>query len=590
MADTPTGGALVARILANEGVDTMFGIIDGSYFGLYSALEPHGIQLYSPRHEAAALHMAGAWARTTNRLGVAMASNGPGVANALPGVAVENGEGNRILLVTSSRRAGIGHPDRGGTYQYFDQTAVTRPMTKWSCHVPSAERIPELLRRALRLGWQGRPGVVHVDIPESVLNGPHDVADSALWPADRSRRTSRLAPAPEDVARAVRMLSQARLPLIHAGTGVLHSGAEQELRRLAHLLDAAVTTSWGGRGALPETDPHAIAMIHTDVVDDVRNDADVALVVGSRLGETDWWGKPPNWAPPGEQALIQVDVDEQLLGMNRPADIAMLADARVALAALADEIEARGPRDTSSRRQQLADYGAAMRRGRDKLAKPLSKTSSTPVHPALVPSTAQEVMPDDAVWVFDGGNTAVWSNFYHVATHPRALHSTFKFGMLGAGLGQALGAAVAAPDRRVCCIIGDGAFGMHPTEVETALRHELPVVFVVMVDGAWGMVKMSQQVAAAPVRTVARRFLRNENLPDEEIVGAHFGEVRYDLMARAMGAHGEFVDTGSDLRPALERAANAGTAAVVHVVVDRVEHLWAPELQTFKRMHEEPAG
>jgi acetolactate synthase-1/2/3 large subunit len=127
---TSTGGEIVARMLAAEGVDTVFGIIDGTYFGLYSSFEQFGIRLISPRHETSALHMAGAYARLTGRLGVAIASNGPGVANALPGIAVENGEGNRVLLLTSSRREGIGYPDRGGTFQYFDQVGVTKPMSK----------------------------------------------------------------------------------------------------------------------------------------------------------------------------------------------------------------------------------------------------------------------------------------------------------------------------------------------------------------------------------------------------------------------------------------------------------------------------
>ena len=138
-----TGGGLIAAMLAAEGVEVVFGIIDGTYFGLYSAFEEHGIRLVSPRHETSAAHMAGAYARLTGKLGVCMASNGPGVANVLPGVAVENGEGNRVLLLTSCRRTGIAYPDRGGTFQYFDQVAVTKPMTKWSGTVPSFERIPE---------------------------------------------------------------------------------------------------------------------------------------------------------------------------------------------------------------------------------------------------------------------------------------------------------------------------------------------------------------------------------------------------------------------------------------------------------------
>ena len=155
------GGELLAAMLAAEGVSRVFGIIDGTYLGLYTAFEKYGIELISPRHESSAAHMAGAYARSSGKLGVCMASNGPGVANILPGVAVETGEGNRVLLLTSCRRTGIAYPERGGTFQYFDQVGVTAPMTKWSQTVHSPDRLPELARQAFSAAWQGRPGVVH---------------------------------------------------------------------------------------------------------------------------------------------------------------------------------------------------------------------------------------------------------------------------------------------------------------------------------------------------------------------------------------------------------------------------------------------
>ena len=589
MADRGPGGRLVARMLAAEGVDTVFGIIDGTYFGLYASLPGEGIELVSPRHETSALHMAGAYARMTGRLGVAMASNGPGVANALPGIAVENGEGNRVLLLTSSRRTGIGSPDRGGTYQYFDQVGVTRAMTKWSGRASSADRVPELLRRALRLSFRGRPGVVHLDVPEDVLNG-ETVLDGLVRPPSTYRRTTPVVPDPELVDRAAAMLAAARQPLLHAGSGVHHAGAEAELAELARVLEAPVTTSWAARGVLPETTRNVVPMVAVDLVDRVRNDADVVLTVGSRLGETDWWGKAPNWAPPGRQTHVQVDVDEEILGLNKPVDLAVLGDARLTLAALVERVALHRRDDLlPARREALTTYRTAFDRERERLDKPLASRGS-PVHPAHVPSIAQEVLPDDTVWVFDGGNTAVWSNFFHQVRTPRSLLSTFKFGMLGAGMGQALGAQVAAPGRVVCCITGDGAFGMHPQEVETAVRHGLPVVWIVLVDRAWGMVKMSQQFAARPVKTVARKVLQNRTLDDDEIIYADFAEIRFDDLARSMGAHGERVEHPDQLAPALQACLASGGPAVVHVDVDRVEHLWAPALRTFKKMHQEPGG
>jgi acetolactate synthase I/II/III large subunit len=587
---TITGGAIVARMLAAEGVENIFGIIDGTYYGLYAALEDAGITLYSPRHETSAAHMAGAYARTTGTLGVAMASNGPGVANVLPGVAVEQGEGNRVLLITSARRTGIGSPDRGGTYQYFDQTAVTAPMTKWAEHVPSAERIPELLRHALRACWSGRPGVVHLDVPEDLINGTHEVARRELWAPPTYRSVAPIPPDPGQLAEVVALLRDAERPLLHAGSGVLHAGAEPELAELAALLDAPVTTSWAARGAVDERTAHAVPMVHVDLVDQVRNEADALLVLGSRLGETDWWGKAPNWARAEDCPTVQVDIDAAVLGANRPLKHAILADVQVTLRALIDALRS-APGTRAGRTDWLARIAAARVEDRAKLDEALdTRDKKGPVHPARIPTVAQEVFGDDTIWVADGGNTAVWSQFFHEVRATNSLLMTFKFGMLGAGMAQALAAKVAAPDRPVCCLIGDGAFGMHPQEVETAVRHGLKVTYVVFADRAWGMVKMSQSIAAKPLKTVARRLLLDRPLPDGDTMYADLGEIRYDELARSMGAHGERVSRPAELRPALERCLEVDGPSVVHVDVDAGAHLWAPALRTFKKMHEEPAG
>jgi acetolactate synthase-1/2/3 large subunit len=166
-----SGGEIIARMLQKEGVEKVFGIIDGTYFGFYSALHRLGIEIVTPRHETCAAHMAGTYARLTGKLGVCMASNGPGVANLLPGLVVEQADGNRVLAITSARRPTIMYPDRGGSYQCFDQSGVIGKIGKWSAAVSSFDRVPELVRKALRKSWEGRPGVVHLDVPETIMNG-----------------------------------------------------------------------------------------------------------------------------------------------------------------------------------------------------------------------------------------------------------------------------------------------------------------------------------------------------------------------------------------------------------------------------------
>src|SRR5512143_2194500 len=198
MAET-TGGEVIARMLKAEGVEKVFGIIDGTYFGFYSALHRLGIEIVTPRHETSAAHMAGTYARLTGTLGGCMASNGPGVANLLPGLVVEQSEGNRVLAITSARRPAIMYPDRGGTYQCFDQAGVIGKTAKSSEAVSSFERIPELMRKALRKSHEGRPGVVHLDVPENIMNGKFK-APVAIWAPHQYRQTDPLTPTAEQVA------------------------------------------------------------------------------------------------------------------------------------------------------------------------------------------------------------------------------------------------------------------------------------------------------------------------------------------------------------------------------------------------------
>src|SRR5450759_469080 len=577
-----SGGEVIARMLQKEGVEKVFGIIDGTYFGFYSALHRLGIEIVTPRHETCAAHMAGAYARLTGELGVCMASNGPGVANLLPGLVVEQGEGNRVLAITSARRPSIMCPDRGGSYQCFDQSGVIGKIAKWSAAVSSFDRVPELLRKALRKSYEGRPGVVHVDVPETIMNGKFK-AEIAFWAPHQYRQTEPLEPAPAQVARAAQILIEAGAPMIHAGSGVIHSGAYNALRRVTEMLHAPVTTSWAARGVLPETSPLAIPMPHVKLNHKVRNDADAVLVLGSRIGETYWWGRPPYRRRASEQKTIQVDIDGDMLGLNKPADLAIVADARRFLELLGDELERRqNDLRLESRRVRVAGYGKAMKEDREGWDKALMDMA-VPLQPSHIGAVCREVFPEDSGLVADVGNATIWAMFYHHVNVPNTLLSTFKFGMLGAGMAQAVGAAVAQPGKPVCCIIGDGAMGFHPQEIETAVRNKAQVIYIVLCDKQWGMVKMNQQFMLRPFKTMLFKHLD----PDETIK-ADLGEIEFDKLGQSMGAYGERVADPAHLKPALQRALASGKCAVIHVDVDPVKHMWAPGLLHFKKMHEEP--
>lgn len=583
-AEEWSGGAVVARILKQEGVEKVFGIIDGTYFGFYSSVVKEKMELITPRHETSAAHMAASYARLTGKLGVCMASNGPGVANILPGLVVEQAEGNRVLLITSARRTGIMYPDRGGTYQCFDQVGVIGKIAKHSVAVPSFDRIPEILRMALRHCYEGRPGIVHVDIPENIMNGKVKASPDFRQP-HRYRRTTPIMPSDEQIKQAAEMLISAELPIIHAGSGIYHAQAFQELETVAALLHAPVTTSWAARGAFRDTSELAIPMVDVQLNHRIRNASDVVLTLGSRIGETDWWGKAPYWKHPSQQKMIQVDQDGMILGANKPADLAILGDVKQFLLLLADELRQNVARiDVARRKRSLEQFAKYREKYRAKLDVALAKESQF-VHPARAVAAVRDAAGDDAVLVADGGNTAIWANFYWPVRKAGTILSTFKFGMLGAGVAQALGAAVARPDKKICCLIGDGAMGFHPQEIETAVRHNLPVLYVVFCDRQWGMVKMNQSFTLRPWK-----MLLYKKLDPGENISADLGEIRFDRLAEAMGAHGEHVQRNEDLAAAIDRALRSGRPAVIHVDVDPVAHMWAPGLRYFKDMHLEPKG
>jgi acetolactate synthase-1/2/3 large subunit len=385
---------------------------------------------------------------------------------------------------------------------------------------------------------------------------------------------------------AAEILTGAEAPLVHAGSGVLWARATEELAAVAELLAAPVTTSWGGRDTVDERDTWALPLWASATVDAARNDADVVLALGTRFGETDWWGKAPYWRDPAQQRLIQVDVDDASLGLNKPTDLAIAADARVFLGLLVDELKNRDLTPALARRQgRLQRYAEQKAGERAELDQALSGQDEGHIRSASVAAACGEAFPDDAVCVLDGGNAAVWGNLFHEVRVPHTLLGTYKFGMLGAGTAQALAAKLVHPDRVVYCITGDGAFGFHPQEMETAVREGLPVIVLVLVDGQWGMVKVNQEFALD-----ADTLLTEGGLPAEQTINADFAATRFDLLAESLGAVGARARTLPELRAVLDEVVASGRPAVVQVEVDAKTHKFAPMLMRFREMHLEPQG
>jgi len=548
-----TGGEVLKRYLVQENVRYVFGVPGDQLYPILDAIyNDEHIQFITMRHEAAAAHAADAWARVTGEPGVCLGTVGPGAANLVGGVYAAFADSIPMIVITAQNQSWRSYPDHGST-QALDQLSLFKAVTKWNALVSHWRRIPELAERALRTATSGRPGPVHLDFPADVLFQTGNENDVGILEPSCYRPVERPVGNLSSVDQAARMLAKAKLPLIHAGGGVLRSGASKELIELAEYLQAPVTTSMMGRGAIPED--HALCLIPAcpgrgALV--AQLEADVVLLIGGRLGDLEMWGQPPlAWGDPTRQKFIQMDISAEAIGLNRQVDIGIVGDAKSTLYALLESVRKYTPRREES--ESLREYKKVENAWLEQF-KEASESDHVPIHPLRLIREVREFFPRDAIGVIDGGNTTVWCLYINRVYEPNTYLSCSSgdSGHLGAGIPYAIAAKLAAPSRQVYCITGDGSFGFNIQELETASRLKLPLVFAVANDSAWGMIRSGQAVA------YSKRY-----------VGVDLGDVRFDKVAHGMNCYGERIADPSEIKPALERAADSKLPAVLDVVVDR---------------------
>ncbi len=562
MAKKISGGELLVRCLIEEGVKYVFGVPGAQLLTILDAIkrvgERHGLAFVNCRHEQAAANMADAWARVTGEPGVCIGTIGPGGANLVPGVYPAWADGVPMIVLTGQNQTWRSYPDHG-SMQALDQYHLFKPITKWNAVVSHWERIPELVHHAFRVATSGRPGPVHLDLPADVMFEGKEEGSVRVYPPQRYRATKPPVGDPELVEKAAEMLVKAEMPLIHPGGGVLRSGAWGEVVALAEYLGAPAVTTLGARGVIPED--HPLCLIpNTPGTLMAQSEADVVLIVGSRVGDVDFWGRPPVWGDPDKQKTIQIDVDPTMIALNRPVDLAIVGDAKSTLSALLDEVKKKV--EKREPHSKMKEY----RRAQDEWIANFAKQAESdekPVHPLRLMKEVREYYPRDAIACIDGGNTAVWAYYMHRIYEPRCFIWAADSGHLGVGLPYAIGAKLAAPDKQVYLITGDGAFGTTLQELETASRLNLKITVIVVNDGAWGMIKGAQKLS------FGGRY-----------IGVDFSDVRYDRVAQGMGWYGERVENPEDIAPALERAEEAAQPALLDVVVSQEVHLTPPDLAT----------
>jgi acetolactate synthase-1/2/3 large subunit len=464
-----TGGQALVRQLKAEGLDTIFGLpgvqLDWAFDAIYD--ERDYFHVIHTRHEQATAYMADGFARSTGKVGMCLVVPGPGLLNASAALSTAYACSSPVLCVTGqidSKLIGVG---RGILHEIPDQMRAIASVTKWQSQPRSPEQIPAAVHEAFCQMTTGRARPVEIEVPPDVLQATAEV--ELLSPA----RVERTAGDPELVERAGRALGQARAPLIYAGGGVLRAGAWDELRELAELLDAPVTMTVNGRGALPDAHPLGLSDL---AAADLAAGCDVVLVVGSRFVV----GANTTWQP-GEKTLIQLDVDVEEVGRNRRPDIGIVADAKAGLAALRDQAARHNVR-RDSRRDEIA-------RLKNEIA-----TGGSQVRPqADFGMAIRAELPDDGFLVSESTQVGYWTQGYFPVHAPRTLVTSGYQGTLGYGFATAMGVQVGNPNRKVVSISGDGGFFYNVQELSTLAQQKLPVVAIVFNDNAYGNVKYIQE-------------------------------------------------------------------------------------------------
>ncbi len=561
-------GELLVRCLKAEDVDLMTGIIDGAHIPIVVNTPKYGLRYVNTRHEEAAVHIAEGYSRISKKPGVVIGNPACGTGNMLAGLVSAHGEGHPIVAIATMRARIKSDPNRGGTWQAADTENMARPITKYAATVRQWQRLPEMMRAAFRAAMTGRPGPAYLAVPDELLLMKVDENDvPPIYPADRYRVTSMGAGDPALIERAAELLSGAARPYIHAGKGAVWSDASAELCALGDHLAAAMSSSLGARGVIPEDHPRYFPTYDLEGLKAVRREADVILIVGARLGEYDTWGMPPIWGDPDGQTTIQIDADPMSIGLNRPVDLGIVADTKAALAALLEKV-----REQAEPRQDNPDIARYREQGMQTQVQGMEYLAQTPargVNPGQMVAAVRQFFPKDVITVLDGGNTTLLGVAYHPILAPNSFLYSVKMGYLGTGLPFAIGAKLAAPERPVCLISGDGAFGFNAMEMETAARENTPIIAVVAVDDAWGMEKTA--------------FVGQGFGPDDWTGrGIEVAPVSYDGLARDMGCHGERVESIEEMTPALERAAASGKPAVIHVAVDQELNTRPPGWEQFR--------
>jgi acetolactate synthase-1/2/3 large subunit len=560
---TSTGAAYITDFLVRQKVPYVFGLCGHGILGLLDGLfdRQAEIKTVSVHHEAVAAFMADAYFRVAGKPVATYTSCGPGSANIVVAVAAAFADSSAMLNITGNvptSQWNRGPFQETGRYFQGDFVNVLRPYVKRSFQPTRPEMLPLALRQAFALMTNGRPGPVHLDVPLNVFVEPVDETSAEREDHWREARWSPPAGDPRAIADAARLLADAERPVIVAGHGVELANAEAALRAYAEAMAIPVATTPFGKGVFDGRHPLSLGVTGRNgpyMANAACRNADVILALGTRFDDraTSAWLPGLTYRIPPTR-LIHVDIDSNEIGRNFEPAIGIIADARLALEQLMALRSDRG-----RRRDAWLERVEGWRKKWDAATKPPRLSDATPIRPERVVADVRRVVPEDGIVLVDVGAHHNWMVAEYDVWKARTLVQTWGYASMGFGVAGPLGAKLAAPDRPVVTVCGDGGFVMNASAVLTAVEHDIPVVWLVWNNGGFSVIRDQQFGYFGKGRELATMFKRSDGKPFS---------ADYAAMARSMGAQGGLVEKPADLAGQLEAAIASNQPTVLDVRVD----------------------
>ena len=531
-----TGSEIIARCLQKEGITDLFYIMGGPMLLAEATCVKQGIRMIDVRHEQAAAFSCQAYSRLKQVPSVCMAASGPGVTNLITGMA--NALVDCCPVVALGGSSPLSQFGRQ-VFQEIDQVELMRGCCKYVDRLVNLKRIPQQINFALQKAISGKPGPVYLDCPGDML---YQKIDENLvdWSfAGRPILDSRPMGDPRQVDALIGALAEAKNPLIVSGSGVIWSRAWTEMQAFVEAAGIPFYTTPQGRGVVPDDHPNCFLSMRSAAF----KDADLIIVLGTRMNYIIGHASPPRFGPAAKIARIDIDPAE-ISTAARYVDIPIVGDCKAVLGQLLQGIKGRAnPDNYAAWRKQLADGEVAKRSsaGANKLQE------DGDIHPVRMLEAVRDFARRDAILCVDGQETLNFGRQTMPTFSPGHRLNSGPFGTMGVGLPFGVGAKVACPDKQVIVVHGDGSMGMNAMELDTAIRHKIPILVVISLNGGW------------------------TGDPKREKPGRDLGYTRYDQICEALGGYGEYITKVEDIRPALERAqkkVDEGMVALVNVRTD----------------------